>query len=295
MELDTNKLKPKAKRRGGMPIESTGNEADEMFDLNIEIKDGIFENINANKIFRNPKQPRDSFNNIDDLSISIKNNGIIEPIVVRQKKDSKDSFEIIAGERRWRAAKKAGVDIIPCIIRVMSDKEALVVGIVENIEREELNIIEEAKSYLRLKNEFEMSQADIARSVSKSSSQISNILRILNLNDSVIKMISANDLTFGHAKVLCSVCSSLKQLEYANLVLNKELSVHQLESYIARDEKTSSKKTHSKDPNVESCESDLSKKLGCKVNIFSKKNGSGKVTFFYSSNDELEGIMDHIK
>ena len=246
---------------------------------------------------RSPYQPRSDFNNeqLEELASSIKANGIIQPIVVRQV--SKDKHEIIAGERRWRAAQLAGLHEIPVVIRKISDTEAMSIALIENIQRQDLHPLEEALGISRLLKEFDMTHEMIAEALGKSRSTISNLLRLLELIPSVKQMLENGDIEMGHARALLALAEE-HQLQVAKEVVKNGLSVRETEALVRKfHNKTTAKKkeTTSIDPNIRTLQEDLSSRLAAAVLIKHKKNGKGTLEIHYNSVDELDGILTRIK
>ncbi len=238
---------------------------------------------------RNNYQPRINFDEdkLNELSKSIKNNGIIQPIAVRSDKNNPGSYEIIAGERRWLAAQRAGLHEVPITIMDLNDSEVLEVAIVENIQREDLNVIEEAKGFERLKDEFGYDQEKIAKLMGKSRSHISNTLRLLTLPPDVISMIQSNELTAGQARPLVGMSNASF---IAEEIVSKKMSARSIENI-----KRAKTKSYTIDPNIFDTQRDLERKLGMKVNIQNKKNNSGKITLEYKNLDQFEFISKLLK
>ena len=238
---------------------------------------------------RNKYQPRINFDEdkLNELSKSIKNNGIIQPIAVRSDKNNPGSYEIIAGERRWLAAQKAGLHEVPITIMDLDDSEVLEVAIVENIQREDLNVIEEAKGFERLKDEFGYDQERIAKLMGKSRSHISNTLRLLTLPSDVINMIQSNELTAGQARPLVGMHNASS---IAEEIVSKKMSARSIENI-----KRTKTKSYTIDPNIFDAQRDLERKLGLRVNIQNKKNNSGKITLEYKNLDQFEFISKLLK
>ena len=255
--------------------------------------------INVNKIsisdlVRSKFQPRKIFEeeSLQDLSNSIKVRGIIQPIIVRKSKDDKSKYEIIAGERRWLAAQKAGLHEVPVVITNIDDLKSLEFAIVENVQRNDLNAIEEARGYQRLIEEFSYDQEKVAKFIGKSRSHISNFLRLLGLPEVVLKLIENKKLSPGHAKILVG----LHNADFvANKIVEKKLSVRQAEKFVKifKVKKQSFKK--SKDANLQALESSVIEKIGLNVLIKNKKNNTGFITFEYKDFDQLNKIIDIIK
>ena len=245
-------------------------------------------------IKRGPFQPRRDFDqdSLDSLADSIKTQGLVQPILVRPV-EGKNSYEIVAGERRWRAAQIAGLHDIPVIIKDVSDNEAMCLALVENIQRQDLNPLEEAGALERLINEFEMTHDAVAEAVGRSRPAVSNLLRLLELDDRVKNMVETGRLDMGHARALLSL-SSPKQLEVASRIVKQGLSVRATENLVRQfldNNQQNRPKKDSKDPNIARLESDLSQRLAAKVSITHQSTGRGKLQIGYNSLDELEGIL----
>jgi ParB family chromosome partitioning protein len=230
---------------------------------------------------------------LQELANSIRAQGVIQPIVVRAIGDKR--YEIIAGERRWRAAQLAGLDTIPAIVKSIDDEAASAMALIENIQREDLNPLEEAIAYHRLTEEFGLTHQEVAHLVGKSRTAISNLLRLLNLNADVKMLVENGDLEMGHARALLALSGST-QSDIARNVVNKSLSVRETESLIRRLQKApvSSKKVKTLDPDIRRLQENLSEKLGAKVAIEHGAKGDGKLVITYSNLDELDGILAHI-
>ena len=241
------------------------------------------------EIARNKYQPRSIFDEskLEELSNSIKKNGIIQPIAVRKNKSSSEPYEIVAGERRWLAAQKAGLHEVPIIILDLNDSETLEVAIVENIQREDLNIVEEAKGYKRLNEEFGYDQDKIANMMSRSRSHISNTLRLLNLPKDIIAMLEQGELTAGQARPLIGMPNASS---IAEEIVSKKLSARSIENIKKR-----KSQSFTVDPNVFDAQRDIDRSLGLKVNPQNKKNNSGKLTIEYKNLDQLEFISRLLK
>ena len=250
--------------------------------------------LSISDLIPNKFQPRKIFdeNNLIDLTNSIKERGILQPIIVRKSKENKSKFEIIAGERRWLAAQRAGLHNVPVVIAEANDLKSLEFAIVENVQRHDLNALEEAQGYKRLIDEFSYDQEKVSKFIGKSRSHITNSLRLLTLPSEVINLIQEQKLTAGHAKILVG-------LENANFVANKiiekKLSVRQAESFVKIFKNKGKKTVNSKDPNIKDLEISVSNKIGVNVVIQNKKNNKGKVSFEYKNLDQLNSILDIIK
>ena len=255
--------------------------------------------ININKVSisdlkSNKFQPRKLFeeDSLQDLTNSIKERGIIQPIIVRKSSDDDSKYEIIAGERRWLAAQKAGLHDVPVVIADVDDLKSLEFSIVENVQRNDLNAIEEARGYQRLIEEFSYDQEKVAKFIGKSRSHIANFLRLLGLPLTVLKLIENKKLTPGHAKILVG----LNNAEFvANKIVEKSLSVRQAENFVKifKTKKQSLKK--SKDSNLQALESSIIEKIGLNVLIKNKKNNSGTLLLEYKDLDQLNKIIEIIK
>ena len=255
--------------------------------------------ININKVsisdlVSNKFQPRKTFDedSLQDLTNSIKERGIIQPIIVRKSSDDNFKYEIIAGERRWLAAQNAGLNEVPVVIADVNDLKSLEFAIVENVQRNDLNAIEEARGYQRLIKEFSYDQERVAQFIGKSRSHIANFLRLLSLPETVLKLIEKKKLTPGHAKILVG----LHNAEFvASKIVEKNLSVRQAENFVKifKIKKQSIKK--SKDSNLQALESSIVEKIGLNVMIKNKKNNTGTLVFEYKDLDQLNKIIEIIK
>ena len=239
---------------------------------------------------RNPYQPRQSFKEekLEELANSIRKNGIIQPIAVRPDKLKSGKYEIVAGERRWLAAQKAGLHEIPVTILNLSDVESLEVAIVENIQRDDLNPIEEAKGYKRLNEEFNYDHESISKLMSKSRSHISNTLRLLTLPKDIIAMLEEGTLTSGQARPLIGISNASA---IAEEIVSKNYSARKVE-YLVRSKKGSNSIERKVDANILKTQERIEKILGLKVNILNKKNNSGKISIEYKDLDQFELISD---
>ena len=250
--------------------------------------------ISISSIIKNKFQPRKHFEKeaLEELTNSIKERGIIQPIIVRKSKAENDKFEIIAGERRWQAAQNAGLHEVPIVEIDVDDLKSLEFAIVENVQRSDLNPIEEAMGYQRLIDEFNYDQEKVSKFIGKSRSHISNSLRLLSLPKEVQNLIETKKLTQGHAKVLVG-------MENANFlakkIIDKKLSVRQAENLIRVLKFSKNSKSKSRDPNIINLEENVESKTGLKVKIHSKKNNSGSVLFEYRDNDQLNHLLMIIK
>ena len=251
-----------------------------------------------------PFQPRKKINEqqLSELSASIEAQGVLQPIVVRERavQDSQTGirYEIIAGERRWRAAQLANLETIPAVIKTVSDIDAVAIALIENIQRENLNPLEEANAFQRLIIEYEMTHQEVANSVGRARASISNMLRLLELPNSVQELLNNSSINMGHARALLSIQDPAMQLEVANLVAEKKLSVRETEKLVKSiiEGKTKEKKQpQKKDQDIINLEDTLTNQLGAKVTIKHNQAGAGTLTISYTSTDELEGILNKIK
>lgn len=235
-------------------------------------------------------QPRLSFSEekIDELALSIKEKGIIQPVLVRQIEDGR--YELIAGERRYRAAQKAGLTEIPVIVRRFSDADAIEVAIIENIQREDLNPLDEAKAYQRLMLEFGLSQDSIATKVGKDKSSVSNTLRILNLPEKIQECVSRNLISFGHARALLSLADAKAQTDWCDRIILKGLSVRQVEQATSKRAPKVAARRLSVDPDIKNLEDKLQQTLGTKVRIRHARK-RGRIEIEYYSVDDLERLL----
>jgi len=242
----------------------------------------------------NKYQPRKNFDetNLEDLTNSIKERGIIQPIIVRKSNNENSKFEIIAGERRWLAAQRAGIHTVPVVITDVDDLKSLEFAIVENVQRHDLNPLEEAQGYKRLIDEFSYDQEKVSKFIGKSRSYITNSLRILTLPDEVIKLIESNKLSTGHAKILVGLDNASF---VANKIVDNKLSVRQAENFVQLFKKKRQKSKITKDTNIMALELSVSNKIGLNVEIQNNKRNKGKISFEYKDLDQLNKIIDIIK
>jgi len=250
--------------------------------------------LSISSIVRNKYQPRKKFDeeSLEELSNSIKERGIIQPIVVRKSEDQNDKFEIVAGERRWQAAQNAGLHEVPVIIINADNLKSLEFAIVENVQRKDLNPIEEAEGYKRLIDEFNYDQERVAKFIGKSRTHISNCLRLLSLPKEVVELIVEEKISHGHAKILVGLENAFF---LAKKIIDKKLSVRQSENLIRALKLAGNKSKKTKNPNIISLESVLEEKTGIKAFINNRKNNSGQVTFQYKDLDQLNRLIMVIK
>ena len=242
----------------------------------------------------NKYQPRKSFDeaNLEDLTNSIKERGMIQPIVVRKSNDENLKFEIIAGERRWLAAQRANMHNVPVVVIEADDLKSLEFAIVENVQRHDLNPLEEAQGYKRLIDEFSYDQEKVSKFIGKSRSYITNSLRILTLPEDVIKLIESKKLSIGHAKILVGLDNASF---VANKIIENTLSVRQAENFVQLFKKKGQRSKISKDTNIIALELSISNKIGLNVDIQNNKRNKGKISFEYKDLDQLNKIIDIIK
>ena len=250
--------------------------------------------LNLSEIIPNKYQPRKDFDedNLEDLSHSIKERGVIQPIIVRRSNSDDAKYEIIAGERRWLAARKAGLHDIPVVVTEADDLKSLEFAIVENVQRHDLNPLEEAQGYKRLIDEFSYDQEKVSKFIGKSRSYITNSLRLLTLPKSVLQYIEEKKISAGHAKILVG----LDNAEFiANKIIEKKLSVRQSENFVKIFKKKKGSFSSSIDPNIQNLERSISDKIGLMVSIKNNKRNKGTITFSYHDIDQLNKIIDIIK
>ncbi len=245
---------------------------------------------------RGKYQPRKDMNpeKLQELADSIKAQGIIQPVVVR--KVSSDKYEIIAGERRWRAAQLAGLQQVPVVIKDVDDRTAMAIALIENIQREDLNPLEEAEALKRLLDEFEMTHQQVADAVGKSRTTVTNLLRLIDLHPEVKKLLISRQLEMGHARALLSL-DGAKQVLLANKIVKEGLTVRTAERLVkdSQAEPKAHPKAREMDKDTLRLQEELTAKLGAKVSIEHKENGTGKLVIAYSSLEELDGILGQIK
>jgi len=245
-------------------------------------------------LLSNKFQPRKRFDeeSLEDLTNSIKERGIIQPIIVRQSPENNSKYEIIAGERRWLAAQKAGLHEVPVVITNVNDLKSLEFAIVENVQRNDLNAIEEARGYQRLIQQFSYDQEKVAQFIGKSRSHIANCLRLLNLPEEILKLVESKKLSPGHAKILVG----LGNVEFvAKKIIEKNLSVRQAENFVKIFKLNKKSFKNLKDPNLLSLETSIIEKIGLNVVIKNKKNNSGQILFEYKDVNQLNRIIEIIK
>ncbi|HQA03720.1 MAG TPA: ParB/RepB/Spo0J family partition protein [Thermodesulfovibrio thiophilus] len=262
-------------------------------DALIPKKEDTLIEIEIERILPGTSQPRTGFNegSLKELAQSIKEKGIIQPIVVSRVGDG--TFRIIAGERRWKAAKIAGLEKIPAVIKDVSPREAVEIALIENIQREDLDPVETASAFERLLREFDITQEELSKRVGKDRATIANYLRILKLPEEAREYLKNGSLTVGHAKAILSIEDPQKQLEAAKVVIKKSLSVRQTEELVKRMSKPQAVKANTEIPEIKDLEDKLISELGAKVKIL-HKGKKGKLEIFYNSLDELDGILQRI-
>ena len=263
----------------------------------------VLKNIPLDLLQRGQYQPRDDMrqDTLEDLAASIKAQGVVQPIVVRpiaSKSGGSQRYEIIAGERRWRAAQIAGLQEVPAVIRDVEDDAAIAMALIENIQRENLNPLEEAKALDRLIREFDLTHEQAAKAVGRGRASVSNLLRLLELSDRVKHLLESRQLEMGHARALLGITNRTQQLDAAKVVVKKGLSVRETEQLVRRmlsvgDQKATTKSE--KNADIRRLEIEVSEKLGARVTVDHGSKGAGKVVINYNSLDELDGILKHIK
>ena len=293
-----------AKRRGlgrGLDALLGGDTSDETQETpsNPDAQSGAVNQLGIDQIQRGRYQPRRNFDadKLQELADSISAQGVVQPIVVRPLGDGR--YEIIAGERRWRAAQQAGLSDIPAVVREVDDRTAMAVALIENIQRDDLNPLEEASALQRLLGEFDLTHQEIARSVGKSRTTVTNLLRLLDLNEDVKAQVERRALEMGHARALLGL-SGVAQSDAARKVVQQGLSVRETERLVRRvqgDDGAAKPRTGrpAPDPDVQRLEQDLTERLGARVQIRQGSRGKGQLVIAYNSNDELDGILEHIK
>jgi len=261
-----------------------------------QANEGLLVNLPVEFLIRGEYQPRRDMSSeaLDELARSIKLHGVMQPIVVRKIEHQK--YEIIAGERRWRAAQLAGLDEVPALEKNVSDNAALAMSLIENIQREDLNAIEEARALSRLQEEFNLTQQEVADAVSKSRSTVTNLMRLMSLEKEVRKLLEHGDLEMGHARALLALDGSM-QLNAARIAVSKSMSVRQIEAYVKflLQEKKPAELKKQFIPDIKILEDQLSNTLGAPVALQHNANGKGRLILKYNSLDELDGILEHIK
>ena len=250
--------------------------------------------LSLSDIVPNKYQPRKNFEeeNLQDLTNSIRERGVIQPIIVRESNSDKSKYEIIAGERRWLAARKAGLHNIPVVVTEADDLKSLEFAIVENVQRHDLNPLEEAQGYKRLIDEFSYDQEKVSKFIGKSRSYITNSLRLLNLPSEILNMMKDKKLSTGHAKILVGLDNAIF---IANKIIEKKLSVRQAENFVKIFKKKPGIIKICKDPNIKNLEQSISEKIGLNVVIKNNKRNKGTISFSYNDIEQLNKIIDIIK
>jgi ParB family chromosome partitioning protein len=266
--------------------------------------DGPLKEIPVDLLQRGRYQPRLDIrqDSLEELANSIRAQGVVQPIVARPigKAGESQRYEIVAGERRWRAAQMAGLESIPAVVRDLPDEAAIAMALIENIQREDLNPLEEARALDRLIREFDLTHGEAAEAVGRSRASVSNLLRLLDLSDKVRPMLEARQLEMGHARALLSISDPVQQLDAARQVVSKGLSVRETERLVKRMLSGPGGKAPPKQPAAQSAdirrlEVEVSEKLGARVSVQHTQKGAGKLVISYNSLDELDGILKHIR
>ena len=251
-------------------------------------------NLSISSLVRNMYQPRKKFDEIslEELTNSIRERGIVQPIIVRPSTDHENKFEIVAGERRWQAAQYAGLHEVPVVVINVDDLKSLEFAIVENVQRKDLNPIEEAEGYKRLIDEFSYDQEKVSKFIGKSRAHVSNCLRLLSLPQEILELIIDEKLSQGHAKILVGLENAIF---LAKKIISKKLSVRQAERLIRMLKSSSNNSTKKKDPNILSLEEELTNKIGMRVFVKNKRNNSGIISLEYKGADQLDRLVEIIK
>lgn len=259
----------------------------------VDISEESLQNLEISKLQPGKYQPRTNMDQVAlaELAESIKAQGIMQPILVRPISD--DQYEIIAGERRWRAAQLAGLNEVPALIRKVADESALAMSLIENIQRENLNPLEEAMGIQRLINEFGMTHQTAGEALGNSRSTISNLLRLLNLSAPVQELMMQGKIEMGHGRAILTL-APVEQIKMANLIVQKQLSVRETEKLVNQIEHPSTKKIKKPDRDLLRLQEDVSERLGAQVDIKPKKNGQGNIVIHYSSLDQLDDILSKL-
>ncbi len=263
----------------------------------VQVAEGQLRELAVEFLQRGKYQPRRDINAeaLEELANSIRTQGVMQPLVVRQVDDEK--YEIIAGERRWRAAQQAGLDVVPVIVREVSDEAAIAMALIENIQREDLNAMEESLALLRLQEEFQLTQQQVADAVGKSRSAVTNLMRLASLESEVQQLLERGDLELGHAKCLLAL-EGAKQINAARTVAGVNMTVRQTEALVKKiqaGDKAKPGSDVSNSPDIKHLEDQISEKIGAPVQIQHSAKGKGKLIFKYNSVDELDGILAHLK
>ncbi len=250
--------------------------------------------VSISSLIRNKYQPRKKFDEVslEELTNSIRERGIIQPIIVRPSSDQEDKFEIIAGERRWQAAQYAGLHEVPVVVINVDNLKSLEFAIVENVQRKDLNPIEEAEGYKRLIDEFSYDQDKVSKFIGKSRAHVSNCLRLLSLPQELIELVIEEKLSQGHAKILVGLDNAIF---LAKKIISKKLSVRQAESLVRILKSNSNSPSQKKDPNITNLEEELTNKIGMRVFVKNKRNNSGTISLEYKGADQLDRLVEIIK
>jgi len=287
-----------AKKRGlGRGLDALLSSREQIVSVSDEERQHSLNTVPVDQIQRGSYQPRIHFDPeaLQELADSIAAQGVVQPVVLRQVASG---YELIAGERRWRAAQLIGLHEIPAVIRDLDDRSAAAVALIENIQREDLNALEEARAFQRLIDDFALTHQQVAEAVGRSRAAVSNFLRLLDLGDEVQSYLVAGELEMGHARALLALSGAI-QLAAARTVINKGLTVRATEALVKQkllgDSVEKSPVDAQTDPNIRSLEQSLGERIGVPVNIKHGQNGKGKLLISYNSLDELDGILEHIR
>ncbi|WEV45901.1 ParB/RepB/Spo0J family partition protein [Streptococcaceae bacterium ESL0687] len=257
-------------------------------------EDEQIKNIKLSEISPNPYQPRIHFDldKLDELAQSIKENGLLQPIIVR--KSNIFGYQILAGERRFRAFETLGLDTIPAVIRELEDQEMMILSILENLQRDDMTALEEARSYKNLSDRTNMTHQEIASKLGKSRPYVSNMIRILQLPEKILEMIEDKSISPGHARVLLALDNQTEQEKIADLVAKNKISVRELEKLVSGEKTTSKNKEGQKNIFVNQVETSLSRKLGCKVSVKTSKHNKGEIKISFNNLEELNRLIDDL-
>jgi len=284
------------KKRLGRGLGSLIGNIEEVTQVSESDKAGGMTELGVDQIQRGKYQPRQHFDQqaLQELADSIKAQGIVQPIVVRPEGSH---YELIAGERRWRAAQLAGLQTVPVVIRELDSKSAAAIALIENIQREDLNPLEESQALMRLIDEFDLTHQQVADSVGRSRASVSNLLRLLDLADPVKEQVNKGLLDMGHARALLALIRH-DQIEVAKIIVNRGLSVRETEALVKQTLNGTAKKPVSEpevtDPDIKRLENNISEKLGAAVKIKTGKKGAGQLIIDFHNSDELDGILEHL-
>lgn len=284
------------KKRLGRGLGSLIGNIDEVIQVSEQDQSAGLLELGIDRIKRGRYQPRQHFDqqSLQELADSIRAQGVVQPLVVRREADH---YELIAGERRWRAAQLAGLQTVPTVVRDLDSKSAAAVALIENIQREDLNPIEESQALMRLIDEFDLTHQQVADSVGRSRATVSNLLRLLDLAEPVKQQVNHGLLNMGHARALLTLVRH-DQIEIANIIVNRGLSVRETEALVKQVQNNGTKKkaqADKVDPDIRRLENRIGEQLGAEVKIKTNARGSGQLIMHFHSSDELDGILQHLR